>query len=158
MLYLNWWENLNQNVHSVTAYDLFNAGKLDLFITVKDIATPPRVKSFYYKNNVISGINDNLNRGNLSYNLLHQNYPNPFNSTTSIRFRLQKAGFVSLSIYDITGKEVIRLIENQRFAPGLHQVVWNGLNHNGKEVSSGLYLFEIRIKNFRRAKKMLMIE
>ncbi len=158
VLYLDWWENLNQNIHSITAYDLFNGGVLDLFITVKDIATPPRVRSFYYRNNVISGINDDLNRGNLGYNLLYQNYPNPFNSTTSIGFGLQKADLVSLSIYDITGKEVMRLIENQRFSPGLHQVVWNGLNHTGKEVSSGIYLYEIRSKNFRRAKKMLMIE
>ncbi len=158
VLYLDWWENLNQNIHSITAYDLFNAGVLDLFITVKDIATPPRVRSFYYRNNVISGINDDLNQENLSYNLLHQNYPNPFNSTTSIGFGLQKADLVSLSIYDITGKEVMRLIENQRFSPGLHLVVWNGLNHTGKKVSSGIYLYEIRSKNFRRAKKMLMIE
>lgn len=107
---------------------------------------------------MISGINGDLIRGNLSYNLLYQNYPNPFNSTTSIGFRLQKADFVSLSIYDITGKEVMRLIENQWFAPGLHQVVWNGLNHNRKEVSSGIYLYEIRLKDFRAVKKMLIIK
>jgi flagellar hook assembly protein FlgD len=89
---------------------------------------------------------------------LYQNYPNPFNLSTIIAFQLPISRVVTLSIYDITGKEVMRLIENQRFAPGVHQVVWNGLNQNGKEVSSGIYLYELTAGSFREVKKMLFIQ
>lgn len=157
VLYLDWWENLNQKIDSITAYDLFNTGKLDIFISVLDIGSQPRIKSFYYRNNIISGLQPEYHRQAENFTL-YQNYPNPVNLLTIIAFQLPISQVVTLSIYDITGKEVMRLIENQQFAPGLHQVVWNGLNHNGKEVSSGIYLYEIHSKNFRRAKKMLIIE
>ncbi|HFE64603.1 MAG TPA: T9SS type A sorting domain-containing protein [Caldithrix sp.] len=154
VLYLDWWENLNQKIDSITAYDLFNTGKLDIFISVLDIGNQPRIKSFYYRNNLISGLESKNNRQAVHFTL-YQNYPNPFNPSTTLAFQLFITQVITLSIYDINGKEVMRLIENQRFAPGLHQVVWNGLNHNGKEVSSGIYLYELKTRGFRQVKKML---
>jgi ligand-binding sensor domain-containing protein len=75
---------------------------------------------------------------NMSF-ALSQNYPNPFNSSTIFRYELPSEGQIQLFIYDLMGKEVINLINEPQIA-GLHQVVWNGTNNNGKEVSSGIYL------------------
>ncbi len=85
-------------------------------------------------------------------------YPNPFNSSTQVSFYLPKRTNVTLTIYDITGKEVIRLIDNRFFVPGKHEILWNGVNQAGKEVSSGIYLYELKAGDFKQVKKMLLIQ
>ncbi|NIT61225.1 MAG: T9SS type A sorting domain-containing protein [Aliifodinibius sp.] len=87
-----------------------------------------------------------------------QNYPNPFNSNTYISFYLPKRENISLTIYDLTGKEVIRLINPQMHASGEHEIAWNGINQTGKEVSSGIYLYELRAEGFKQVRKMLFIK
>jgi len=70
---------------------------------------------------------------------LKQNYPNPFNPTTAIEFSLPQEGRVSLTIYDLVGKEVKKLLDG--FMPtGMHQVRWSGTNQQGLSVSSGVYV------------------
>ena len=104
--------------------------------------------------NVISGIDPTSNF--TSGFALYQNYPNPFNSTTLLPFRLPKHSSISLIIYDITGKEVIKLTYNQNYAAGEHKIAWNGTSQTGKEVSSGIYFYELRAGNFKQVKKMLL--
>jgi flagellar hook assembly protein FlgD len=50
---------------------------------------------------------------------------------------------VTLKIYDVLGKEVKTLIDNDREAPGTHAVIWNGTNDNGAHVSSGMYFYRL---------------
>ncbi len=88
--------------------------------------------------------------------LLFQNYPNPFNSTTHIKFDLKKSRNVSLGIYDILGKEVIRLVDNEFLYPGVHSVRWNGRNQNGIPVSTGIYIYELISDEMRVTRKMLL--
>ena len=57
--------------------------------------------------------------------LLHQNYPNPFNPVTSITYELPLKSHVQLAIYDLTGKEVMKLV-NEYKDSGRHKVKWNG--------------------------------
>ncbi|UCH63417.1 MAG: M6 family metalloprotease domain-containing protein [Fidelibacterota bacterium] len=73
---------------------------------------------------------------------LHQNYPNPFNPTTTVRFDVPAATNLSLVIYDILGREVIRLRDGY-VEPGYHQVVWNGRTALGKEVPTGVYILRM---------------
>jgi hypothetical protein len=75
------------------------------------------------------------------FNLL-QNYPNPFNPSTTIRYDLPKASRVSLAIYDILGREVVRLVDIDKPA-GYHQAAWNGKNSQGGAVPSGIYIYQI---------------
>ncbi len=70
---------------------------------------------------------------------LFQNYPNPFNAMTLIKYNLTNADRVELSIYNLMGKEVITLVNEQQSA-GEHQVIWEGVNKDGKEASSGIYI------------------
>ncbi|MFQ5768946.1 MAG: FlgD immunoglobulin-like domain containing protein [bacterium] len=73
---------------------------------------------------------------------LEQNYPNPFNPSTTIRFNLSKTVQATLTIYNTLG-QVVRTLCDQRFAAGQHQVVWDGLDNDGRKVASGLYLLRM---------------
>ena len=71
-----------------------------------------------------------------------QNYPNPFNPTTTISFDLPKDGFVTLKIYDITGRLVRVLVQEQKPA-GAHSMLWDGMNDGDQMVAAGVYLYQI---------------
>jgi hypothetical protein len=85
---------------------------------------------------------------------LYVNYPNPFNPTTTIRFGLPEAQRVFISIYSITGENVINLVDDY-LSEGYHNVVWNGINQSGNKVASGVYIYEMRAKNKHFIRKML---
>lgn len=86
---------------------------------------------------------------------LENNYPNPFNPTTTIRFGLPVAQQVSIKIYSITGSTVKTLADDY-LSEGYHQVIWDGLNESGNKVASGIYIYEMRTKDKRFIKKMLL--
>ena len=83
---------------------------------------------------------------------LYQNYPNPFNPTTKIKFDIPKAGFVSLKVYDITGREVSTLV-NSDLATGRYEFEWNG-----GQFASGVYFFRINAGDFVKVQKMMLIK
>jgi endonuclease I len=73
---------------------------------------------------------------------LIQIYPNPFNSGTMISFQLSRSDHISIDIFDIRGKLVNNLI-NAEYGSGSYQVQWDGLNSNGPELPSGIYLVRL---------------
>jgi len=88
---------------------------------------------------------------------LSQNYPNPFNPSTKIRFEfpLNKGGLkgvVTLKVYDILGKEVQTLV-NEQLQPGSYEVTFDGSN-----LPSGVYFYQLRAGDFIETKKMLIIK
>ncbi len=89
--------------------------------------------------------------------ILHQSYPNPFNAEMVLKYELPKSSFVTLTIFDITGKEVVRLI-NQEQGAGNYQVRWQGHNQKGGEVASGIYFYQLRAATFVQVKKALFIK
>lgn len=88
---------------------------------------------------------------------LHSNYPNPFNPTTVIGYDLPEEAQVTLAIYDLIGREVIRLV-NSKKSPGFYRVVWDGKNSRGQLVSSGVYLYRIHAGKFSRTNKMIFMQ
>ncbi|MDY0152873.1 MAG: T9SS type A sorting domain-containing protein, partial [Candidatus Cloacimonas sp.] len=90
-------------------------------------------------------------------NNLGNNYPNPFNPSTSIAFSLAKPGKTSLTIYNLKGQLVTRLI-NGEMNQGNHSVVWNGRDTNNRSVASGMYFYRIESGDFRAVKKMLLMK
>ncbi|MFC1564961.1 T9SS type A sorting domain-containing protein [candidate division KSB1 bacterium] len=82
---------------------------------------------------------------------LGQNYPNPFNSGTQINYHLPEAVHVTLTVYNVLGQEVIRLVDTDMPA-GFHTVKWDASN-----VSSGTYIYRIAAGGFTFAKKMMVI-
>jgi hypothetical protein len=87
---------------------------------------------------------------------LSQNYPNPFNPETVISFELPQKEFVSLIVYNILGQEVAQLA-NEEHLPGHYTVRWNGRDHSGTQVATGLYIYRIRAGAFYQTKKMVLI-
>ena len=88
---------------------------------------------------------------------LFQNYPNPFNPFTKIEYELPKAEQVSLKIFDITGREVVSLV-NEVQKPGRKFALWDGTNKLGQSVSAGTYIYTIQVGKFRQTKKMVLLK
>ncbi len=88
---------------------------------------------------------------------LQQNYPNPFNPRTEILFDISVQDHATLKLYNIKGQEVITLI-NKVLNPGLHKVTWNGVNNNGKELSSGMYFYELVVGDISLRKKLVLLK
>jgi len=87
---------------------------------------------------------------------VQQNYPNPFNPETTIRFQVPEATRVSLKVFDLLGREVATLINDEKEA-GFHSVVWNGRNSRGHQVASGVYFFRIEAGSFVETRRMLLV-
>jgi len=88
---------------------------------------------------------------------LSQNFPNPFNPTTTIAYSIPENSEVKLTIYNLTGRRIIDLVQGQINA-GIYSVNWDGINDTGHPVSSGLYLYTIETDNFRAMKKMIYMK
>ncbi len=87
---------------------------------------------------------------------LFQNFPNPFNPSTEIRYQIPEAGFVSLKVYDILGKEVARLV-NERKEAGFYSVRFSSVE-NGLQLSSGVYFYLLKAGSFVDVKKFLLMK
>ena len=103
------------------------------------------------KDSVVTGTINNFNEIPNAYNL-QQNYPNPFNPTTTIKYAIPRPGFVSLKVYDVLGKEVANLV-NQEMATGYYSVDFDGSN-----LGSGVYFYRIESAGFIQTRKMLLIK
>jgi hypothetical protein len=90
--------------------------------------------------------------------VLYQNYPNPFNNSTEITFQLPQTEEIDLTIYNIKGEVVKRLIKDKIELQGNHTIRWNGRNENGKEVSSGVFFYVLEGIHHRNVKKMILMK
>lgn len=111
----------------------------------------------------IVGIDDNLKNNIPLQFQLSPNYPNPFNPTTSINYQLPKTGLVNISVYNIIGQKIKTLLNEQKPA-GAYQVIWDGTDQAGKQVSSGVYLYRLWVSTpsgksveFMQTKKMVLV-
>ena len=102
---------------------------------------------------LITGIDDVA-----SYSFqLYQNHPNPFNPTTTIRYEVNERVHVTLTVFDVQGRVVQRLVDTAR-EPGVYSVQWNGRNSNGENVSSGIYFYRLQAGSEVQTKKMVMLK
>ncbi len=99
---------------------------------------------------VVTGVDD-IKQTPLSYDL-SQNYPNPFNPSTTINFVIPKSSFVNLSVYDILGRKVSTLINEEKIA-GSYKVEFNAIN-----LPSGIYFYKIKAGSFTQTKKMVLLK
>ena len=83
---------------------------------------------------------------------LYQNYPNPFNPVTTIEFNLPAAGKTTLTIYNLTGQEVARLVDDD-LSPGIYSYDWNA-----SELSSGIYIYKLSSNEFTESRKMVLVK
>ncbi len=83
---------------------------------------------------------------------LEQNFPNPFNPSTKIRYSIPDNEYVSLKVFDLLGNEITTLANGEK-AAGNYEVTFNGNN-----LSSGIYLYTLKTRNFSETKKFLLLK
>lgn len=135
--------------------------------TYTDIA-PPSENGYWYfvtaasRNNVESDPTPGVEGGIVvsneeehvaitGYNL-SQNYPNPFNPSTEIQFRIAESGFTTLKVYDMLGREVSNLV-NENLTSGAHTVRFDATN-----LASGIYIYRLVSKNASLTRRMTLIK
>jgi len=82
---------------------------------------------------------------------LSQNYPNPFNPITKIGFRVPGSGFVSLKVFDVLGREVTVLV-NEQLKPGTYERTFDGAN-----IPSGVYFYRLEADGFKQTKRLVLL-
>jgi photosystem II stability/assembly factor-like uncharacterized protein len=86
--------------------------------------------------------------------LLSQNYPNPFSDYTVINYQLTVADRVTLTIYDLTGRKISRLVDD--FKPsGTYSITWDGRDQSGDQVPPGMYVYQIRTGFMTESRTMI---
>ncbi|MFW9769953.1 MAG: T9SS type A sorting domain-containing protein, partial [Candidatus Thorarchaeota archaeon] len=88
---------------------------------------------------------------------LSQNYPNPFNPATNIQFAVPREAHVTLVIYNVLGQRVTTLVDEIK-STGFHSVEWDGRDHAGKPVASGIYLYRIKTDKFIQSRRMVLLK
>ena len=88
---------------------------------------------------------------------LYSNYPNPFNPNTEIGYSIPEDTFVSITIYDVQGRSVKSLV-NQNQDAGIYLTNWNAKNEQGVLVPAGMYYYTIRAGDFTQTKKMILLK
>ncbi len=134
--------NLGAWVVDVFPIDVYYNNKSDHFnLDVRNL-------SVEYIN--ITDVSDGLNTPN-SFTL-YQNYPNPFNPATTIKYSIPNSNMVSIKVFDILGKEVTTLVNEQQNS-GLHEVTFNA-----EKLSSGTYFYQLKCGEFTETKKLLLLK
>ena len=103
-------------------------------------------------NHMTKPTNSNEGKTEVKEYALFDNFPNPFNPTTTINFQLPQNGFVTLKIYDILGKEVAILVNEQK-NQGRYSI-----NFDASRLASGVYIYQLRVNDYVSSKKMLLLK
>ncbi len=142
----------NKEIEVLVAYEIGRGtSALNSITVVKGISD--EIQSLYENNfgyPYVVGIKD-LQDIKLDFSL-SQNYPNPFNPTTTINYQIQENGFVSLKIYDILGKEVAVLVNEEKPA-GSYKIKFDG-----SRLPSGVYIYKMTAGNHSSAKKLILLK
>jgi hypothetical protein len=130
----------------------YDDGKIDLSVNARGEG-PAIVSQLWFKETGVEFSPVYLDGTTPTAYSLDQNYPNPFNPSTIIRYALPVDGHVTLTIYDIAGREVSTLVNTQQTA-GLHEVQFDA----GKSLSSGVYFYRVKVGYFTETKKMVLMK
>jgi subtilisin family serine protease len=84
-------------------------------------------------------------------------FPNPFNPSTTLRYELAAPARVTLRIYDVTGREVVTLVDTEQ-AAGPKAFIWNGTNNAGGRVATGVYYYEVNAAGVKQSRPVVLIK
>ncbi len=140
--------------HSST-FDLsssWNASNVGIVVFVQSTSTREVFQSEYIpvSSMSITGI-ESANDGPRTF-ALEQNYPNPFNPATTIRFTIPEAEFVTLKIFDLLGREVATLL-NQQMSNGIYTTTWDA-----RGFVSGTYFYTLKTGHFSQTRKLILLK
>lgn len=138
---------LSENTSASTVYQSYSSASNRTYVC----GTDANIWQYF---EIISGTGITFTNNIPERHYLEQNYPNPFNPSTTIKFGLPIAGNVSLKIYDMSGREVANLINNERMNAGIVSY-----NFNGSSLSSGVYFYSLVVdNNLISTKKMVLVK
>ena len=148
---LNCYQSFARGIpRGIVASDFDLDGKTDLAIVATETGGYDSLFVLYNTGNV-SGISEEIYQQIPENISLSQNYPNPFNPTTTIEYSIPQAGVVTIKIYDILGREVTTLV-NEEKQRGNHVVKFNASN-----IASGIYFYRMQVGNFAETKKTILL-
>lgn len=142
--------------YQANIYDLDGDNKKDIILPM-DIYVNPHLVTFSYllrqdySTDIISDVNNVT-----TYNL-EQNFPNPFNLLTKINFTVPKATYVRIKVFDILGKEIKTLLDEE-ISAGEYSISWNGADHNGNILNSGVYFITMKTISFHKTIKTILLK
>ena len=148
-------DNLFRNWELINAPDSLYPSDIDFADSLHGIATSLRGNILrYIPQNTVSV--EKLN-GILPDELyLEQNYPNPFNPVTKIRWQAPEDGIQTLKVFDILSNEIVTLVDEYRPA-GINEIEFNTSNLN-KQLTSGIYFYQLKLNNKLTTKKMILLK
>ena len=130
---------------------LFTDANDNVYVTGYSYDGPNSVDYVTFKYSQTVGINQ-ISGSVVNGYELKQNYPNPFNPVTNLEFGIAKLGYVSLKIYDILGKEITTLV-NENLNPGTYSVEFDAGN-----LTSGIYFYRLQVGKFSEARRMILLK
>jgi subtilisin family serine protease len=144
------------NVTSSGPYNIQAGGTIDVAFAIAADVNLQNLRTAFANartkyNVILTSVKDNINPVPYKFEL-SQNYPNPFNPTTTIKYSIPSESRVVLKIYDMLGREV-RTLLNEDKVPGNYS-----LNFNAGNLSSGVYLYKLTAGNFTSTKKLVLIK
>lgn len=149
------WDDFSAGLPSdndgfIDVINMVSDGRGYIFAAI-DPLEPGIIGGIYRTVNQVTGVKNNIVEA-VEYFNLGQNYPNPFNPTTNIEYSLPEASFVRLKVYDLLGKEVATLV-NEEQAAGSFEADFSADN-----LASGLYFAQLRAGNFSKTIKMNLLK
>jgi len=142
-------KNIQQTIELNSIWD---ADSLSVVVFVQSTGsmTVYQSETISYNELNVTGLNDS--NTNPDEFILEQNYPNPFNPLTVIGYQLPISGNVILKVYDLLGREVATLVNEEQLA-GNYEVEFNGA-----ELSSGIYFYKLTAENYSAIKKLMLLK
>ena len=138
--------------------DLKKNGELNFLISMDQVieqGATGRCFTRIYKPDSLTFIND-MGNNIIESSDLKPNYPNPFNPSTKIKFIIVELNKVSIKVYNILGKEITTLLEEE-LSPGSYTISWEARDSNGQLLPSGVYLIQLNAGNYTKVIKALLM-
>ena len=141
------------NYIGATLYDLIDDDREEVIINMIEGKqnVGPRLFSYTYKPDFILGVEDRDITLPSEYRL-HQNFPNPFNPTTTIRYNVPQRSLVKITVYNVLGAVVERLVEEEK-AAGSYSVIFDA-----KQLPSGIYIINMNAGSFNKSIKTILLK
>jgi outer membrane protein assembly factor BamB len=86
-----------------------------------------------------------------------RNWPNPFNESTRFEFNLLQAGYLDISVYDITGN-IVKTLAAERFEAGSYNLSWDGTNDRSQKVPPGIYILKLSNRHYIKSSRMILLK
>jgi N-acetylneuraminic acid mutarotase len=151
----NVWENSGETLYSRGGFTLttLNDSTILLVGGVQGSIDSLSCELFRYNPTDVEKSTTNLEIHNYKFS---QNYPNPFNPSTTIKYQLPEISFVTIKVYDILGREVATLVNEEKPA-GSYEVQFNVAQVSRPEIVSGIYFYQLKAGDYSETKKMILL-